>query len=420
MIRPIHGAAGIAIFLAATCHPALAEIFVLKSGGRIEGEPLNPQRAAGQPYQLRTEDGLRLALAENTVARVIVKSDVEQEYEARLPGVANTVEGHWKMAEWCQEAGLTDERRRHLTAIIAIDPNHAEARRLLGYTLYGSTWLTQNEFLLSRGYVHHKGAWRLSQEIELEDRNRKREQAVKDLRQFIRTWLEQAGTSSRHAANAERSLNEIRDPSAAPALVEILGDARQPRAARLRCLEILGRLPPGLATATLIKVAMEDRDDTIRDRSLDELIRGGVHLAGPGFLNELKVEKNSKNYKIEYNWRVNRAAYCLARLGYTDATLPLINALTTEHQELVPQGGSSGGGGGTPLSFGSGGPGGGMGSFGVGGRPKVRVTKRDNSGVRDALAQLHAGVNHQYDAAAWKRWYIQKFTTTNVDLRRGE
>jgi hypothetical protein len=398
---------------------ALGEIFVLKSGGRIEGEHLNPQRAAGQPYQLKAEGGLRLALAENTVARVIIKSDVEREYEVRFPGVPNTVEGHWEMAEWCQEAGLTDERRRHLAAIIAIDPNHAEARRVLGYTLYGSRWLTQNEFLQSQGYVFHKGSWRLAQEIELELRNRERELSIKGFRQDIRTWLEQAGTSSRHAANAERSLNEIRDANAAPALADILGDARQPRAARLRCLEILGRLPPALATATLIKVAMDDRDDTIRDRCLDELIRGGLHLAGPGFLNELKVEKNSKNFKIEQNWRVNRAAYCLARLGFTDATLPLINALKTDHQEVVQQG-NGGGGGGMPLSFGSGGPGGGMGSFGVGGRPKVRITTRENSGVRDALAQLHAGVNHQYDAAAWKRWYIQKFTTTNVDLRRDE
>jgi len=421
MVRPfIHAAAGLAAALAAfAAAPSLrGEVFVLKSGGRIEGEHLNPQRAAGQPYQIQTDGGLKLALAESAVARVVVTSDVEREYETRRSGVPNTVNGHWDMAEWCKEAGLAGERRRHLLAVIALDSDHAEARRVLGYSRYGSRWLTQNEFLQSQGYVPYKGTWRLQQEIEIDIRNREREAAVKKYGQVIRNAFEQIGEGSRHAANSEHLLNELTDPNAAPALSEILRDSRQPRSVRLRCLEILGRLPPGLATATLVKVAMDDQDDTVRDRCLDELIRGGPHVAGPGFLSELKVDKSSKNYKNEQNWRVNRAAYCLGRLGYTDATLPLIEALTTEHQEVVQQ--SSSPTGGTPLSFGSGGPNGGMGSFGVGGRPKVRVTKRDNAGVRDALTTLHPGVNHQYDADAWMRWYIQKFTTTKVDLRRDE
>ena len=47
-----------------------AEVFVLKSGGRIEGEHLNPQRTPGQAYLLRTGEGIRLALAEGAVQRV--------------------------------------------------------------------------------------------------------------------------------------------------------------------------------------------------------------------------------------------------------------------------------------------------------------------------------------------------------------
>jgi hypothetical protein len=399
--------------------PALrGEVFVLKAGGRIEGQHLNPERTSLQPYRVRTEDGLTLELAANTVARVVIKSDVQQEYEARLPGVPQTVAGHWEIAEWCQEAGLDEQRRRHLVAILGLNPDHAEARRLLGYSRYGSKWMTQDEFLQSRGYVRTKGVYRLQQEIDLDVQRRERERIEKGFYSSIRTAFENVGANNRNAANSDRFLSDIRDPRAAPALVDLIVDRKQPRSVRVRCLDILGRLPPGLATAALVRVAMDDQDDAIRDRCLDELIRGGPENAGPGFLIELKGGRTGKNFKLEQNWRVNRAAYCLARLGYKDATLELIDALTTEHQEIVQQQGAPPGG--TPLSMSSGGPNGGMGSFGVGGRPKVQVVKRDNAAVRDALTALYPGVNHQFDASAWKRWYIYTFTTTTVDMRRDE
>lgn len=416
-------ATGAALACAAVGPAARGEVFVLRSGGRLEAQLLNPQRAGGQPFQVRTADGLTLVLAENTVARVVVKSDVQREYEARLPAVANTVQAQWDLAEWCKEVGLTDERRRHLSAVLALDPDHKQARWALGYSRYGSRWMTQNEFLESRGYKFSNGSWKLAQEIELELQYRERDAAVRKYRQEIRVALENIDSNNRQAANSQKYLAEIRDANAAPALTDIIASRKQPRGARLLCLEVLSRLPPGLATVVLVNVAMDEKDETIRDRCLDELVRGDPSRAAPGFLLELNDPRISwtrhKNFKIEYNWRVNRAAYCLARLGYKEATLDLIGALVTEHQKIVPQGGSSGGGG-TPLSFGAGGPNGGMGSFGVGGRPKVERTKLDNDGVRDALAALHPGVNHQFDTDAWKRWYIEKFTTTKANFRRDE
>ncbi len=411
MGRPwIHATVAFAAWLAALAPlAARGEIFVLRSGGKIEGEHLNPQRSAGQPYQLRTDGGILFALAENAVARVVIKSDVEREYEARRPSVPNTVEGHWAMAEWCQEAGLTDERRRHLTAVIGIDPNHAEARRVLGYTLYGSRWMTQNEFLASRGYVFHKGQWRLQQEIEIELASRERELAVKELRQLIRRNFDHIADGNRHAADAERFLNGLRDLNAAPALVDLLADKKQPRAVRLRCLEILGRLPPGLAIPTLVKVAMDDADDTLRDRCLDELARGDVHIALGGFIQELTSKSNA---------RVQRAAECLRRLGDKEAVLPLIDALVTEHEYLVSSGGPPGALG---AGFGTGPGASGAGTFGVRGKPKLVKKNLQNEAVRTALRTMcPPGVDYEFDEDAWKRWYIQKFTTTNVDLRRGE
>src|SRR5262245_55256630 len=78
-----------------------AEVFILKSGGRIEAELLNPNHERGQPYYIRTESGVRLALADGAVARVIVKSELDKQYEALAAKLDNTVESHWSIAEWC-------------------------------------------------------------------------------------------------------------------------------------------------------------------------------------------------------------------------------------------------------------------------------------------------------------------------------
>jgi hypothetical protein len=153
---------------------------------------------------------------------------------------------------------------------------------------------------------------------------------------------------------------------------------------------------------------MDDRDADVRDRCLDELRRDASSTALSAFLRELKSKDNR---------RVNRAAICLERLGMPEATLPLIDALVTEHQFIIGSGSS---GGGTPLSFSAGGPGGGLGGLSMGGRPKRVKKNLENKTVLAALTHLHQGINFHYDVEAWRNWYIETHTSTNVDLRRDE
>ena len=398
MRRPI----AIAVCLAAACLPTArskAEVFILKMGGRIEGEHLNPTRERGQPYYLRTESGVRLALADSAVARVIVKSELDKQYELQAAKLENRVEAHWNLAEWCKEVGLTDQRKRHLQAVIALDPNHEDARKALGYHKFGSRWLTQEEHMQSLGYVKYKGAWRLKQEIEIASRQEQQELAVKKMRKDIRLWLDHIGSGGRLADAASRSLNALADPSAAPALAEVLGDSQQPRAVRKRCLDILAKLPTNAAIPTLCNVAMSDSDATIQDECLDLLKKQGVHIAVPFFINELKSKNNA---------RINRAGECLGQLGDKSATLPLINALVTENRETVSVGGGSG-----SISAGPGG-------FSTG-KSTMTIKKRlENSGVRSALATLYPGVNFSYNIDEWRAWYVKTQTTSTIDLRRND
>jgi hypothetical protein len=399
MRRPSVIAVCIAIGLSALAIRSEAEVFLLKSGGRIEAEQLNQQRERGQPYQLRTSDGLRLALADNAVARVIVKSDIDKQYEALAAKLENTVEGHWNLAEWCKEAGLPEQRKRHLQAIIALDPNHEDARKALGYQRFGSRWLTQDEHMQSLGYMKYKGAWRLKQEMEIASRQEQQELAVKKMRKDIRMWFEHVASGGRLADAANRNLNAIHDPEAAPAIAELLGDSQQPRAVRQRCLDILAKLPTIAATPTLVRIALTDSDANIQDGCLDMLKAQGPHLVLPVFLAELKNKDNA---------RINRAADCLARLGDKSATLPLINALVTEHKFTIQAGSGAG-----SITAGPGG-------FSTGKSAMVIKKQLQNSSVRAALTSLYPGVNFSYNSDEWRAWYVKTQTTSTIDLRRDD
>lgn len=388
---------------------AQGAIYVLKSGGRVEGEPLNPQRSMGEPYLVQTSEGVRLALPEALVARVVVRSELAEQYEALVQSTPQTVEGQWALAEWCKEMGLVSERKRHLQEVLALDSDHAEARKALGYQRLGSRWVTQEEYLQSQGYVRHNGAWRLRQEVEILTRQAQEEVATKQWRKDIRRWLEQVASGGRYAASAAQSLENIRDPLAAPALAELVADPKQPRAVRLKCLELLGKLPPGLAAGVLLRVALEDSDGRVRDACLEELKRGPVDGAVSALVAQLKSPDNA---------RVNRAAECLAALGDKSATLPLINALVTEHRFQINP---NAGGGNMSLNFNSSGSGGtGPGGLTMGNKPIYVKKQIQNPSVLSALTSLHPGTNFRYDVAAWRQWYIQSQTSVPVDLRRSD
>jgi hypothetical protein len=362
-------------------------------------------------YRLRLPEGLEVSLAAEQVQRVIVQSDVEKQYEQLLPRVANTVDGHFKMAEWCKEAGLTRQRKFHLEQVIVLDPDHAEARAALGYSLRGSEWMTQEEFLRDQGYVRASGSWKLRQEVELDAIKRQSELAEKDWRRKLKIWFDQLDSPKR-GADALQNIQDIRDPQAGPALAETLANTKAPRQVRLLCLDVLNRLPPGIAEMTLINLATSEPDANLRDRCLDELKRSGSRTA---------IVKFTKDLKSKDNRIVNRAALCLQRLGDEGVTRELIDALVTEHKFLVQQGGSPGsmgatfgGGGGS----GGGGGDGGLGGLSMGGKPKMIKMDLKNETVLAALTSLNPGVNYGFDEDAWRRWYIDTHTTVEVNLRR--
>jgi hypothetical protein len=377
---------------------ARAELVILKTGGQAEGEILNADRDGKQPVKLRTDTGLLMTIPAEQVRRIIVKSDLEKQYEALAPKTPDTIEGHWEMQEWCRQAELKPQRQKHLESILRLDPNHEGARIALGYVKHGNTWAKAEDWMRALGFVRYQGSWKSRQEVEIDVRDRQMELAQKNWMQKVKGWCD--SSVRRGSQEAIANLKAIKDPAAARALLDVITEKHWPTELRVLCIDILSSLPGKFGTGAYIKLALEEPDTAIRDRALEELEKQRSTVALAEFTKLLTSKDNQK---------VLRAGYCLGKLGDTDATLPLIEALVTNHTYFIVTGtpglgGASFGGGGSGMSQGQ----------------SRQVERRDeqNQTVLSALSSLNPGVDFGFNEEAWRKWYAQKYTTTDVNLRR--
>ena len=58
---------------------------------------------------------------------------------------AKDAKGFYELAKWADENGLKTDSKRLARKVIKIDPEHVEARAMLGYQKYEGKWLTSRE-----------------------------------------------------------------------------------------------------------------------------------------------------------------------------------------------------------------------------------------------------------------------------------
>jgi len=371
---------------------ATAEIFVLHNGGRVVGKVLNPEERPRRKYVVEVVTGGQITLSVSQVKQKLPTRPAELEYERIRPQYADTVEGQKALADWCYNNRLLKQRKAHLKRICELDPDHLEARRLLGYQKYNGEWVTRDERMAKEGYRSYKGRYRTLQEIELMERRRKDDLAQKEWYRKILRWRESLWTD--RDPEARQSLLAITDPYAVDALTKNLKKEKVPQA-RLLYVEILGNIGSGAANQALCAAVIEDPVEEVRLTCLDHLAKVKRPAVTEFFVKELKHKDN----RI-----VNRAAIALGKIGDPSAVAPLIDALITIHKfKEVKKGGD----GAMTSTFGTG-PGGsgapGGGGLSMGGSPKIYRVPFRNSDVMDALVAL-TGQNFNFDQPTWKRWY---------------
>jgi hypothetical protein len=376
-----------------------AEVFVLQSGGQIVGEVLNPDENPREKYVIKTEGGGQITLAKSQIKQIVFQRPEEIEYEKIRARYADTVEGQWDLAEWCREHKLSSLREKHLTRILELNPDHEQARRALGYSQIDGQWMTQKDAMVKQGYRYYKGRYRLPQEIELMEQQRKTELAEKEWMKKLNTW--RAWLDTDKGKTAHENISSITDPMAIKALTQALKEEKRD-SVRLLLVEALGRIGTSPALIVLAKRTMEDPVEEVSLTCLDQLKEKKDPEAVKYFIGKLGSKLNPE---------INRAAVALRHLGDPSAIGPLIDALVTTHKFKVV----SGNPGQMSAGFGSSGPSG----FSAGNSTKIISQQFSNRSVLEALVELTGGLNYGFDVQAWKAWHTSQKKRPDMNSRRG-
>ena len=379
-----------------------ADVVHLRSGGEIHGKVLDVQPDDRQ-YVVQTNAG-RVTVDRFAVERIVEHTPALEEYVQRASGVPDTVEAHWKLAQWCRDRELRDEAAAHFERILELEPEHTEARIALGYRGVGGRWLTREELMTERGLVMYRGKYRTRQEIELLERFEKKDATGDEWRGRLRRWYDQLfARNEDRVFEARQNFQQLDDPRAAEPLARIIAEEPDYELKHF-LLEALVGLDHAAVTDLLIDQALYDNELETREQCLEYLTRRERSVSVRRFVKALRSRDNVV---------VNRAARALQVMEDRSAISPLINALVTEHRRVY---GANAPAGGQGYAFS---PTSGAFSFGSSG-PRVETVVLKNPAVLSALVALSGGHSFQYDEDRWRNWLSAQTKVAQIDLRRDE
>jgi hypothetical protein len=114
------------------------------------------------------------------------------------------------LATWCKRNGLFPEMRASLAPILDIDPDHPEARALLGQLKVGRHWMPKAKAYKAMGYSYDKGVWRSPAEMRslhrLTARQRHMTKVAAQLSKLARGLVDQNQKRSEKARDAFQAL----------------------------------------------------------------------------------------------------------------------------------------------------------------------------------------------------------------------
>jgi len=379
------------------------DVLYLTNGGTVEGDIVSTE---GRQYVVRTVVG-PVTLPAEIVQRVEESPSPFEEYDRRAQAAGESAAAQFELAEWCDDAGLGMQRRKHLQRALELDPDFAPARSALGYVRVGALWIDGRS-------LAENGAKPPAQPPEnAADRDDDRVVAAvqgtwhRRIAAIKRSHLE--STLDRLTREGRERILEIRDPLAVLPLVEVL--SRGSLFCRQVLVEALSHFDTDEATLNLAVLALLDPDGGVRDTVLRELVRRDDPRVIPQFREALKTKDNTI---------IGRAAEALGRLEAREAVpdlIPLLRGKAIRRVELSAEEyfGSFQRVFSKPVVWD-------IGSYQVAHQPRIGFWRRDGltflfdpvflprrvtvfrTAVLDALVQI-TGQNFGFDDAAWQRWY---------------
>ena len=313
-----------AILVIVFCGPqwAQADLVRLKNGGELRGQVDRRSGPTSPEVTIESLTGAVIVVEREHVQFVTRRPLIVEEYETRARKLAETVDAHWGLAEWCRQNALKSQRDNHLARVVELDPNHEEARKALGHILHDGEWTTRDELMAAQGYVKHKGKYITTQELELIEKSKAELESEREWFTKVRLWFGWInGRNDERREQALAAMSQIDDPNAIPALAKSLRNESN-RMLRVMLVEILRKMPGGATVPVLVSQSLADDDVEIRWLCLNGLRPEDYEVARPIYLKELKSKSNVT---------ICRAAQSLERVGDESCVPALVQALTTLH-----------------------------------------------------------------------------------------
>ncbi len=169
----------LAALLAASAS-APADELVLKNGRTLEGEVSEAGdtvlfKGPGISMEIRRDEVQEIRktpTAKEQYAKKagdLDKADLALDFSSgMIPSVkvGAAAEAHHRLGLWCATKGLQEEARAEQRKAVAIDPDHAGARRALGFVKTDAGWRPEDEVMAEKGLVRYEGRWMPKEEAE--------------------------------------------------------------------------------------------------------------------------------------------------------------------------------------------------------------------------------------------------------------
>jgi len=144
--------AGAALLFAAV---AGADVVHLKNGKSIEGKVTvkGDKVVVEIPHGTVSFPRSKVLRIERKVSSVEV---YEQKHKALPPG---DVEARINLAAWCRRQNMGNRSEALLQEVLALDPDNATARKLLGFVMHAGKWMKPEEKFRALGLVRFEKQW---------------------------------------------------------------------------------------------------------------------------------------------------------------------------------------------------------------------------------------------------------------------
>jgi hypothetical protein len=138
---------------------ALGDVLLLDGGGRVEGVVTD----RGRSVEVKSLSGSVIVRKDEILDRVVTPYITEL-YEERLRRLPDgDVGAHFRLFQWCRKNRLLKRADVHLQRTIAVDPEHAEARAILGHVKFKGVWMDADQARVAamgeKGFIRYEGRY---------------------------------------------------------------------------------------------------------------------------------------------------------------------------------------------------------------------------------------------------------------------